>query len=153
MLTNRRPLFQKRSTSAHCKSCSVTCSGAMTACVALMTFFQAKRFRPFRAGLFVALGLFGAVPASHAWLVTGPEIHGALQLNIAMGLTYLVSDMSHICNCIQICSSSVGGKQASECAEVSCRGRLIVFWICTDPQLLSEGEELHRHVHMHAMHV
>ena len=59
-----------------------------------MTFFQAKRFRPFRAAMFIALGLFGAVPAVHGYMVHGAEIKHALFHSITMGLVYMVGPFS-----------------------------------------------------------
>ena len=67
-------------------------AGAATTCVTLMTFFQAKRFRPFRASLFVALGGWGAVPAVHAALLHWGNSHvtHALQHSVVMGVVYVV---------------------------------------------------------------
>lgn len=55
-----------------------------------MSFFQAKRFRPFRASLFVTLGLWGAVPIIHARLLHGPDMGKPLVHSVAMGLVYMV---------------------------------------------------------------
>lgn len=63
--------------------------GVATSCVALMSFFQAKRFRPFRASLFVTLGLWGAVPIIHARLLHGPDMGKPLVHSVAMGLVYM----------------------------------------------------------------
>ena len=63
-----------------------------TTCVTLLPFFQTKRFRPFRAGLFAGLGLWGIFPATHAiWLHgAAPAVRRFFVLDMLMGAVYLV---------------------------------------------------------------
>ena len=62
-------------------------------CVSLAPFFQAPRFRAFRASLFAALGLWGIAPGLHALLLylDVPQVQQAFQLDLLMGAVYLVS--------------------------------------------------------------
>ena len=57
-----------------------------------MSFFQAKRFRPFRASLFIALGAWGAVPAVHAAVLHWGDwqMMHALKHSVVMGIVYVV---------------------------------------------------------------
>jgi predicted membrane channel-forming protein YqfA (hemolysin III family) len=67
-------------------------AGAFTTCVTLLPFFQTKRFRPFRAGLFAGLGLWGVFPAAHALWLHGaaPAVRRFFVLDMLMGAVYLV---------------------------------------------------------------
>ena len=58
----------------------------------LLSFFQTKQFRAFRATLFACLGLWGIAPAMHAlWLHGGhPEVRTYFLLDMCMGAVYLV---------------------------------------------------------------
>ena len=60
--------------------------------VSLLEVFQDHRYRPLRAGMYVSLGLWGVVPAVHAWHKLGgfPEVRKALQLDVLMGVLYVV---------------------------------------------------------------
>jgi predicted membrane channel-forming protein YqfA (hemolysin III family) len=69
--------------------------------VSLLEFFQDYRYRPLRAGMYVSLGLWGVVPAIHAWHKLGsfPEVRKALQLDVLMGVLYVVpTNASFTCN-------------------------------------------------------
>ena len=70
----------------------VCAAGLFTTCVALLSFFQTKQFRAFRASLFACLGLWGIAPAMHAlWLHGGhPEVRTYFLLDMCMGAVYLV---------------------------------------------------------------
>ena len=60
--------------------------------MALASFFQAKRFRPFRASLFIAFGGWGVVPAVHAAILHWGNWHMMLALkhSVVMGIVYVV---------------------------------------------------------------
>ena len=82
----------KKQTHLHCYGWR---AGAFTTCVTLLPFFQTKRFRPFRAGLFAGLGLWGVFPAMHALFLHGaaPAVRRFFVLDMLMGAVYLVRCM------------------------------------------------------------
>lgn len=43
------------------------CAGLICVAVSLLEAFQHYKYRPLRAGIFTALGLWGVIPAVHAW--------------------------------------------------------------------------------------
>ena len=73
-------------------SCQLHSAGLICMAVSLLEFFQDYRYRPLRAGMYVSLGLWGVVPAIHAWHKLGsfPEVRKALQLDVLMGVLYVV---------------------------------------------------------------
>jgi len=56
-----------------------------------VTAFQSRKFRTVRAGLFALLGLFGAVPLCHQWLINShhPEVRTVILYEVIMGALYL----------------------------------------------------------------
>lgn len=67
--------------------------GTCTICVSMFDAFSTPRFRPVRAGSFVALGLSGVIPATHFAIQVGfkPAImDGSLGWLILMALLYIV---------------------------------------------------------------
>lgn len=70
---------------------STTVLGILTLPVTLMPIFQSSGYHRFRAGVFVALGMWGAVPLLHGWLHFGGvrEVDTAMMLDLAMGMVYL----------------------------------------------------------------
>ena len=67
--------------------------GAATTCVTLLEFFQAPRFRTFRAILFTALGSWGFAPALHGLALYGrdePAMRQAFAHYAAMGALYVL---------------------------------------------------------------
>jgi predicted membrane channel-forming protein YqfA (hemolysin III family) len=84
--------------------CQIPPAGLICMAVSLLEFFQDYRYRPLRAGMYVSLGLWGAVPAIHAWHKLGsfPEVRKALQLDVLMGILYVVRS-SASCRCKWIC--------------------------------------------------
>ena len=59
----------------------------------LLEGFQKPQWQPYRAGLFVGLGLWGIIPIGHSWLLSGGEVavSQALALELLMGAIYIVS--------------------------------------------------------------
>ena len=58
----------------------------------LLSVFQTKKLRPYRALLFAILGLWGIVPAVHSFVIHRQEMpmRYALTHTISMGAVYLV---------------------------------------------------------------
>lgn len=65
--------------------------------VSLLEVFQNYKYRPLRAGMYTALGLWGVIPALHAWRELGnvPEVLKALKLDVLMGVLYVVRFACH----------------------------------------------------------
>jgi adiponectin receptor len=65
--------------------------GASTMTVTLLEKFQAPTFHAYRAALFVALGLWGLVPITHALIINSgaKEVVEAMQLDLLMGAIYI----------------------------------------------------------------
>jgi adiponectin receptor len=65
--------------------------GASTLSVTLLERFQGPSYHPYRAALFVGLGLWGIVPITHAMIIHAgtQEVHLAMQLDGLMGLIYI----------------------------------------------------------------
>jgi adiponectin receptor len=61
--------------------------------VTLLEGFQKPQWQPYRAGLFVGLGLWGIIPIGHSWLLSGGEVavSQTLALELLMGAIYIVS--------------------------------------------------------------
>jgi len=72
---------------------ATTILGASTLCITLLERFQDPKWHEYRAGLFVALGLFGVIPLVHGWHLHGgvADFVGAVRLDIIMGVIYIVS--------------------------------------------------------------
>ena len=89
---------------------SRACAGMFTTCVTLLPFFQTARFRPFRAGLFAGLGLWGIFPAAHALWLHGaaPAVRRFFGLDMLMGAVYLVRH-------------AMPGSMCSACPACTCR--------------------------------
>jgi adiponectin receptor len=66
--------------------------GLSAMAVTLLQRFQDPRWHAYRAGLFVGLGLWGAVPLVHAWRMhaSAAEFVAAMHLDLAMGAIYLI---------------------------------------------------------------
>ena len=64
----------------------ITSIGLATAIVVLFPQFRTPAWRPFRAFMFVAMGLSAVVPVFH-----GIRVFGVEQLNQQMGLSWLVT--------------------------------------------------------------
>jgi adiponectin receptor len=64
----------------------------MTVAVSLLSFFQATRFRVFRASLFAALGLWGIAPACHILYLywNKPAMVNSFAHAMVMGVIYVV---------------------------------------------------------------
>lgn len=65
--------------------------GLICVTVSLLESFQHYKYRPLRAGIFTALGLWGIIPAVHAWNELGhvPQVVTALKLDALMGIVYV----------------------------------------------------------------
>ncbi|KAG7672276.1 hypothetical protein Ndes2526B_g06732 [Nannochloris sp. 'desiccata'] len=65
--------------------------GASTLSVTLMDRFQAPSYHPYRAVLFVSLGLWGIVPITHGMIINAgaKEVLAAMQLDALMGIIYI----------------------------------------------------------------
>ena len=61
--------------------------GAVTAAVTLLPMFRTPKWRPFRAGMFVALGLSGFIPVLH-----GLSIYGLAGLDKQLGLRWVMAE-------------------------------------------------------------
>lgn len=70
---------------------STTCMGLGTLGVSLLPFFQGTKFRPFRAAMFAALGLWGLAPSCHQLILNWESWHVrmACLFDTLMGATYL----------------------------------------------------------------
>jgi len=70
---------------------STTILGSGTIVMSLVSYMQHPRFRPFRAAMFSALGLFGVIPWAHQLLINfdEPTIRTAVVYEIAMAAFYL----------------------------------------------------------------
>lgn len=73
----------------------VPCAGIATLSVSLLSFFQSPGYQGLRAGVFVALGLWGVVPVLHGWALNHnvEEVRVALSYEVLMGVLYLVSHL------------------------------------------------------------
>ncbi len=67
-------------------------AGAGAVAVSLIEVFQQPKWRFTRAGLFVGLGLWGAVPLVHSTLAHGgvAAVKDATRLDALMGVLYVV---------------------------------------------------------------
>lgn len=65
--------------------------GASTLSVTLMDRFQAPTYHPYRAALFVSLGLWGIVPITHGLIINAgaKEVVAAMHLDALMGVIYI----------------------------------------------------------------
>jgi adiponectin receptor len=71
---------------ANSRHLQITSIGVATAIVVLFPQFRTPAWRPFRAFMFVAMGLSAVVPVFH-----GIQMFGVEQLNQQMGLSWLVT--------------------------------------------------------------
>lgn len=72
--------------------------GIFTVLTLLSPILSTNKYRAFRASLFVAMGLFGLVPAIHAVIVNWNEPRRNLTLayELAMGLSYLIGTLFYV---------------------------------------------------------
>ena len=72
----------------------------------LLSVFQTKKLRPYRALLFAVLGLWGIVPAVHSFAIHRHEMpmRYALTHTVSMGAVYLVRPSSRLPPLCQACS-------------------------------------------------
>lgn len=70
---------------------STTLLGVATLCVSLLPFFQQPGYQKLRAGVFIALGLWGVVPVLHGWWLHREfvEVRVALSYEVLMGVLYI----------------------------------------------------------------
>ncbi|KAA8522974.1 hypothetical protein F0562_009397 [Nyssa sinensis] len=76
----------------------ITVMGIFTIATLLSPSLSTGKYRPFRALLFVAMGLFGIVPAIHAVIVnwTEPQRNVTLAYEAVMALSYLTGTMFYV---------------------------------------------------------
>ncbi|GJZ87708.1 heptahelical transmembrane protein 1-like protein [Tanacetum coccineum] len=76
----------------------ITAMGAFTVITLLAPALSSGKFRSFRAFLFMAMGLFGIVPAIHAVTVNWyePQRNGILVYETTMAVSYLTGTMFYI---------------------------------------------------------
>ncbi|PWA62324.1 heptahelical transmembrane protein ADIPOR1 [Artemisia annua] len=76
----------------------ITAMGAFTVITLLAPALSSGKFRSFRAFLFMAMGLFGIVPAIHAVTVNWyePQRNGILIYEATMAVSYLTGTMFYI---------------------------------------------------------
>ncbi|KAL1819629.1 heptahelical transmembrane protein 1 [Daucus carota subsp. sativus] len=76
----------------------ITIMGIFTIVTLLSPVFSTNKFRSFRASLFVAMGLFGLVPAVHAMVVNwdDPSRNIILGYELAMALSYLIGTLFYV---------------------------------------------------------
>lgn len=73
------------------RACACVRAGVGTLTVSLAETFQTRAWRHVRAGMFAALGSFGAVPLLHAgFLIPEAAVQRAIKLDVLMGGMYLV---------------------------------------------------------------
>lgn len=72
--------------------------GIFTIITLLSPTFSTGKFRPFRALLFVTMGLFGLIPAIHAVVLnwSEPRRNATLAYEMAMALFYLVGTIFYV---------------------------------------------------------
>ncbi len=72
--------------------CCACCAGVATLSVSLLPFFQKPGYQKLRAGVFVALGLWGVIPVLHGWALNREvsEVRIALSYEVLMGVLYLL---------------------------------------------------------------
>ncbi|XP_028062951.1 heptahelical transmembrane protein 1-like isoform X2 [Camellia sinensis] len=77
---------------------SISIIGIFTTVTSLMPAFSSGKFRSFRALLFVAMGLFGLVPAIHALIVnwSEPRRNITLAYESVMAISYLIGTMFYV---------------------------------------------------------
>ena len=75
-----------KSTDPTCLCSQITTIGAATIVVVLLPQFRTPAWRPFRAAMFVAMGLSAVFPVLH-----GVEMFGVAQLERQIGLSWLVT--------------------------------------------------------------
>lgn len=73
--------------------------GIFTVVTLLSPQLSTGKFRSYRAFLFVAMGLFGLIPAIHAVIVnwSEPQRNVTLAYEMAMALSYLIGTMFYVC--------------------------------------------------------
>ncbi|KAL8136078.1 hypothetical protein AgCh_010614 [Apium graveolens] len=76
----------------------ITIMGIFTIITLLSPVFSTNKFRAFRASLFVAMGLFGLIPAVHAMIVNWnePSRNVLLGYELAMALSYLIGTLFYV---------------------------------------------------------
>lgn len=76
----------------------ITIMGIFTIITLLSPVFSTSKFRSFRASLFVAMGLFGLIPAVHATAVNWdePQRNMTLAYEAAMALSYLIGTVFYV---------------------------------------------------------
>lgn len=77
----------------------ITIMGIFTVVTLLSPQLSTGKFRSYRAFLFVAMGLFGLIPAIHAVIVnwSEPQRNVTLAYEMAMALSYLIGTMFYVC--------------------------------------------------------
>lgn len=76
----------------------ITIMGIITIITLLSPSLSNAKYRPFRALLFVAMGLFGIIPAVHALIVnwSEPQRNVTLAYESAMALSYLIGTVFYV---------------------------------------------------------
>jgi len=85
-------------------------AGVVVVGLSLPTMFQAREYRVLRAVVFVLLGSWGVVPVTHLLLKHGHvwAIRRAFQLDMLMGLIYIVSSQLSISGQRLNCACQMG---------------------------------------------